>query len=202
VIMLSPQGYPSLLHRTLAYVRKPVEEAVLASVLQRLPASVTRRLALAVDEPELRRTVRRVAEQEQWETRDAAADTGAFETVAELAGDAIIVDREATISAGPQLLRRLYANELTSRVPVVVLTAAEPSSGDRLFDSGFVEIALSPTAPIDAYAAVAALVGQYLDPRIEQAVGQGVERGVERALVRHGADDSGRGTQGRSIADG
>ena len=186
IIMLrAPELPPTLAIRPLEYVTKPVDDLELTAVLRRLEtAAPGRSLMLVIDDDDLRSAARHIAERAQWKAIDASPGLATIDDLTGAAAEAVIVDRDAVATDGLDVVRRLRGNELTSRVPIVVLTGSEPSTGDRLFDGGFTELVLSAEKPADTFAEVVGLI----------------ERCVERSLER--LQRTGGLTQGRRIAHG
>jgi signal transduction histidine kinase/DNA-binding response OmpR family regulator len=218
VVMLRRSDGPTMLSmRAMEYITKPVDETVMTDALHRLAiAAPDKRLGLVIDDIELRRTVQRIAEQAQWTTTDIAGVATATDDAIGTATDAVIVDRDAVVTDTLDVVRRMRGNELTSGVPLVLLTGAAPTTGDRLFDGGFIELTLAPDAPADTVATVVGLVErcvergrERLERRTERGFAEGsaqrFERGFERGFEQgfeRAPQPGGEHIQGRPIAHG
>ncbi len=122
------------------YLTKPLDRDRLTSVLARVSAGRTSRLALVVDDQaENRELLRRALESDGWSVAEAANGREALDRLELRRPDAILLDLMMPEMDGIEFVERLRASERYRSIPVLVVTAKEITPVDRQRLSGGVQ---------------------------------------------------------------
>jgi two-component system cell cycle response regulator DivK len=119
-----------------------------------------RTILLADDHEDNRLALLTVLEREGYRTLGAANGQQAVEVAREHMPDLILMDLAMPIMDGRQAMQQLRADERTSGIPIVVLTAmALTVDRDRLVAEGFDGLLIKPCMPPHLVAEVRRVVG-------------------------------------------
>jgi CheY-like chemotaxis protein len=119
-----------------------------------------RTILLADDHEDNRLALLTVLEREGYRTLGAANGQEAVEVARQHQPDLILMDLAMPVMDGRQAMQHLRADERTSRIPIVVLTAMALSvDRDRLVAEGFDGLLIKPCMPPHLVAEVRRMVG-------------------------------------------
>lgn len=122
------------------YVTKPIDRERLAKVMARLCAPTQRQRALIVeDDPMTRDWLRHALEQQGWEVTEATNGRPAIDIALANPPDLILLDLLMPEMDGFEFLAALRAQPVSSRVPVIVITAKELNENERALLNGHVD---------------------------------------------------------------
>jgi CheY-like chemotaxis protein len=89
-----------------------------------------------------------------WEVHTASSGAAGIERARTLAPDVILVDVMMPDLDGYEVCRRLKAEEVTSRIPVVLLTARREMNQNRTVTAGVAGVLYKPFQPADLAAQI------------------------------------------------
>jgi CheY-like chemotaxis protein len=89
-----------------------------------------------------------------WEVHTASSGAAGIELARTLAPDVILVDVMMPDLDGYEVCRRLKAEEVTSRIPVVLLTARREMNQTRTVTAGVAGVLYKPFQPADLAAQI------------------------------------------------
>ncbi|MFN0170685.1 MAG: response regulator [Bryobacteraceae bacterium] len=119
------------------FLAKPIDRERLSAVLQQYTHGRSPRYALVVDDQEDNRILlRRALEGHGWEVAEAANGLLAIESMRERLPDVVLLDLMMPEMDGFEFVERIRATEEWKTVPVVVVTAKNIRSEDRVRLSG------------------------------------------------------------------
>ena len=123
--------------------------------------AVTRVLVIVDDDPDIREIATLSLEMTQgWKVISAASGAEALEVIARVGPDAVLLDVMMPGQDGPATLKALRAQESTSHVPVVFLTAkAQVREREQLQGLGAAGVLAKPFDPMTLGAELAAALG-------------------------------------------
>jgi len=135
------------------YMTKPIDRHRLLDVLQKfipLPSGIL----VVDDDPAIRKMFRRMLEKEGWEVTEAENGHAAMTSIAESLPSLILLDLMMPEMDGFQVVEELRKHPIWSSIPVVIITAKDLGTQDRLrLDSGVKSIlqkqAHNPTKLLD-----------------------------------------------------
>lgn len=122
---------------------------------------MTRVLVIVDDDPDIREIATLSLEMTQgWKVISAASGAEALEVIARVGPDAVLLDVMMPGQDGPATLKALRAQESTSHVPVVFLTAkAQVREREQLQGLGAAGVLAKPFDPMTLGAELAAALG-------------------------------------------
>jgi Response regulator containing a CheY-like receiver domain and a GGDEF domain len=128
------------------YLTKPVDYKRLASVLEKYqprltvdPPTSIGQVLIIEDDPATREMFRRILAKEGWAIAEAENGRVALERLAEARPDLILLDLMMPEMDGFQFIQELRSQSEWRQIPVVVVTAMDLTSADRLQLNGYVE---------------------------------------------------------------
>ncbi len=122
------------------YLTKPIDRHRLLNVLKKYRQTTPSRTALLVeDDQEIRYILRRWLEKEGWSVEEASNGRIGLDKVKGYSPDLILLDLMMPEMDGFEMVNELQLDPTLCNIPVVVLTAKEISSEDRLRLNGSVE---------------------------------------------------------------
>ncbi len=128
------------------YLTKPVDYKRLASVLEKYqprltvdPPTSIGQVLIIEDDPTTREMFRRILAKEGWAIAEAENGRVALERLAEARPDLILLDLMMPEMDGFQFIQELRSQSEWRQIPVVVVTAMDLTSADRLQLNGYVE---------------------------------------------------------------
>lgn len=89
-----------------------------------------------------------------WEVHTASSGTAGIELARTLAPDVVLVDVMMPELDGYEVCRRLKADEATSRIPVVLLTARREMNQARTTEAGVAGVLYKPFQPAELAAQI------------------------------------------------
>jgi PAS domain S-box-containing protein len=113
------------------YLTKPIDRERLAAVLKRYAGASGRPVLVVEDDSATRALLRRAAETEGWEVREAENGRAALSRVAEQRPEVILLDLMMPEMDGFEFLEALRAREEWQSIPVLVITAKDLSDEER-----------------------------------------------------------------------
>ncbi len=114
------------------YVVKPIDWPRLASVIERhLDGSRGSTILVVDDDPATREILRRTLEGEGWRVCEAENGREALEALAEHTPQLILLDLMMPVMDGFEFIEEYRRHEEWHRIPVVVVTARDPSAGEK-----------------------------------------------------------------------
>jgi PAS domain S-box-containing protein len=114
------------------YVTKPIDRVRLRALLRRFCEPGAAKRALVVeDDQDTRRWLHHALEREGWEVREATNGREALACLADATVDVILLDLMMPEMDGFEFLAERRKSAALSRIPVIVVTAAELSESDR-----------------------------------------------------------------------
>ncbi len=129
------------------YMVKPIDRDRLAAVLRPYQsASKPIRVLVVEDETVTREALRRTLEKEGWDVIEAEHGRAALELVAEAPPGLILLDLMMPEMDGFEFVTELRQNEAWRAIPIVVITAKDLTTEDRLRLNGYVEKILQKQA--------------------------------------------------------
>lgn len=120
------------------YLLKPVDRDRLLSIV-RPAVSVGSNILVVEDDPATREMLRRLLEREGWSVAEAENGESALGRVTERRPDLILLDLMMPKMDGFEVISALRSTALWRSIPIVVLTAMDLNSTDRLRLNGYVE---------------------------------------------------------------
>jgi response regulator RpfG family c-di-GMP phosphodiesterase len=117
------------------------------------------RILLVDDEPALRELLRVTFEGAHVSVVEAESGEDALAEIARELPDAIVLDLRMAGMDGADLCRRLRRDELTCRLPIVVLTGGDESDIQRARRAGADEVVRKPFSPLELLALIERLTG-------------------------------------------
>jgi CheY-like chemotaxis protein len=117
------------------------------------------RILVVDDEPDFRYILRRILERADYEVLDAIDGVAALEAVHRSRPDLIITDMMMPVMNGAELIRRLRADPLTARIPILAATSDVDLAG------GADAVLKKPYRSAELLAAADVLLTQKVDPR-------------------------------------
>jgi CheY-like chemotaxis protein len=129
------------------YMIKPVDRNRLTEILSKFRNVPSPRSALVVDDEEFaRKVLTQVLEKEGWNVIQAENGLMALERIAQQRPDLILLDLMMPKMNGYQFVTELHKHEEWRSIPVIVVTARDMSSEERIALDGFVEKVLPKQA--------------------------------------------------------
>jgi CheY-like chemotaxis protein len=114
------------------YVTKPIDRGRLRALLARFCAPGAEKRALVVeDDDDTRRWLHHALDREGWQVSEAANGRQALEYLAKAPVDVILLDLMMPEMDGFEFLAERRKSQALSRVPVIVVTAADLTEDDR-----------------------------------------------------------------------
>jgi signal transduction histidine kinase/CheY-like chemotaxis protein len=135
VVMISiwPESERAFALGVADYLSKPVDPIRLVSVLKKYHAPPPNNCALVVeDDPDMRSLLRQMLEAENWKATTAENGQEALEQIKQARPALIILDLMMPVMDGFQLLAELQMHPEWRRIPVVVVSAKDLTSDDKL----------------------------------------------------------------------
>lgn len=135
VVMISvwPESERAFALGVADYLSKPVDPIRLVSVLKKYHAPPPNNCALVVeDDPDMRSLLRQMLEAENWKATTADNGQEALEQIKQARPALIILDLMMPVMDGFQLLAELQMHPEWRRIPVVVVSAKDLTSDDKL----------------------------------------------------------------------
>ncbi|HLY95427.1 MAG TPA: HD domain-containing phosphohydrolase [Gaiellaceae bacterium] len=117
------------------------------------------KILLVDDEPSLRELLRATFEGARVSVEEAGSVREAEASIRAGAPDVIVLDLRLPGESGVELCARLKADEATRRIPIVLLTGAEPEEARRAQHAGAEALVHKPFSPLELLALVERLVG-------------------------------------------
>jgi len=121
------------------YLTKPIDRERLVTTMAKYRRNGTASLLLIEDELQTRQMVRRALENEGWTVAEANSGSVALERIRESKPDLILLDLLMPEMNGFDFVDELHADQHWRSIPIVVLTAKDVTSEDRLKLKGHVE---------------------------------------------------------------
>jgi response regulator RpfG family c-di-GMP phosphodiesterase len=118
------------------------------------------RILLVDDEPALRELLRVTFEGAEVTVVEAASGEEALALLGREQPDAIVLDLRLPGIEGSDLCRRLRRDELTSQLPIVVLSGGDSNELERARQAGADEVVRKPFSPLELLAIVERLTGR------------------------------------------
>jgi CheY-like chemotaxis protein len=121
------------------YLSKPIDRDRLLSVLMRYRGTEAAASALIVeDDPDSRELLRRALEGEGWKVRTAENGRVALDAIAEQRPGVILLDLMMPEMDGFEFVSALRQQPERRNIPIIVVTAKDLTSGERLRLNGYV----------------------------------------------------------------
>ena len=117
------------------------------------------RILVVDDEPDLRYLLRSFFERAGHEVREAGDGAAALEAVRRSPPDLVVTDMMMPVMGGAELIRRLRADPVTARIPILAVT------GDAHLASGADTVLVKPCQRARLLAAADVLLVQKADER-------------------------------------
>ena len=122
------------------YLTKPIDRDRLAVILKKhLPSLATGSVLVVEDDNTTREMLRRVLEKDRWQVNEAENGRVALERMAQHQPNLILLDLMMPEMDGFEFVSRLREQPDWRTIPVVVITAKDITSEDRLRLNGYVE---------------------------------------------------------------
>ena len=122
------------------YLIKPVDRGRLIEILAKFRNVPPPRLALVVDDEEpARKMLTQILEKERWNVVQAENGLEALERIAKQRPDLILLDLVMPKMNGYQFLAELRNHDKSRPIPIIVVTAKDMSTEERLALDGYVE---------------------------------------------------------------
>jgi Amt family ammonium transporter len=134
------------------YLTKPVDRERLLQVVSayrpasELPADTGPRILVVEDDPTTREMLRRMLEREGWAVAEAENGEAALGRVAERRPDLILLDLMMPKMDGFEVIGALRSTAIWRSIPIVVLTAMDLNTAERVRLNGYVEKVLQKGA--------------------------------------------------------
>jgi CheY-like chemotaxis protein len=120
------------------YLSKPIDRERLLSVLMRYRSTESAFALVVEDDPDSRELLRRALEGEGWKVRTAENGRTALETITEQRPGVILLDLMMPEINGFEFVSALRQQPERRNIPVIVITAKELITDDRLRLNGYV----------------------------------------------------------------
>src|SRR6267143_1903474 len=122
------------------YLTKPVDRERLAAVIRKLrQPSVTGRVLVVDDDPEVREMLSRTLQRQGWTASTAADGRAALDAVAAQKPDLILLDLMMPRMDGFEFVAELRKHHDWRSIPIIVITAKTLTNEDRLLLQGHVQ---------------------------------------------------------------
>jgi len=121
------------------YITKPVNGAKLASIVERYCGQPGGTILMVDDNAQDREVVRRILEKDGWTIREAENGRDALKQLKQQTVRLILLDLMMPVMDGFEFVEQFRKLNLAEPVPIIVMTAKDPSSYDRERLNGLVE---------------------------------------------------------------